>query len=408
MISLDVDVLSTLDELRLRGEPMLVLYSGGVDGSYFLDWAAEEGLQVHALHIDLFDHDVSGVVQRAEALRTPIIVRHLGENFADTFIAPAIRSRCWFNGLYPISSSLSRPLLAQAAVNVAHDLGIRSIVHTSTFMQNSLYRLSNSLLTLDPGLTIGIPFAQSTITREHKLDALTQSGVSFDAGGRYSVDATPWARVIENGALEDSRNPLPDGGVFSWTQNISQVVRGPVDLVISFKAGLPIAINGEALSLFRIVMRLNEQAGQRGIGRFSGLEPLHDGLKNHEIREAPAAAVLTLAHHHLETATLTAAELSFKSGVDEALTSSAVAGDWFGILPRSARNASIELSQPITGDVRVRLDHGTITVLSVSSRFSLGYASYGQQFARQTEGHAARSALAFSSFASRLRNTRDR
>lgn len=406
-MKLSAHVLCELEDiLENRDRRFLVLYSGGLDGSYFLQWAREQQLDVTALHVAFTDGDADRARRNAALLNTPILVEDGTEKFANDFVAAAIHTNAWYQGLFPVGSTLSRPLMAEIAARVAEDLDCDVVVHTSTFMQNTAMRLGLALLSLAPNLGVAAPFTRTTLTRGEKMAALDGLPLDLGANARYSVDANPWARVIENDTLEDPELILPDAGVFLWTRELEDTPATADDLSIEFDEGLPYAVDGVAMPLAEIVGALNERGGAQGVGRHVGLESLNpSGLKNHEIREAPAATLITLAHRTLESAVFTDDELTMKSLIDTKATALAVGGDWFGVLATALRSASTQLDEASTGRVRIRMHRGQATVVAKSSPNGLYYHRFGDQFAEMMRRTSVAEQLSLASLPNRLRVT---
>lgn len=370
--------IDALDDLRAVRE-CVVLYSGGLDSRYFLAWAGTRGISVVALHVWLGapadSEQVNDAELAARALGAEYVAVDHTNDFAMRFIAPAIRANAMYHGVYPVCSSLSRPLMAEVAVELARARGIRCIVHGSTWIQNSAFRLNNSIRALDADITIACPFASAPIDREAKAAELIGRGVSVPRTNRYSIDANLWGRVIEAGPLDDPATPIPED-VYSWTKSSIDAPRETIDVEIRFERGLPVALNGEPLPLATLITMLNTLGGKYGVGRFNGMEDLHPSLghlKNHEVREAPAAQALLTAHRQLEQALLTQDELRWKWAADWEWTRLVVNGHWHSPLQEAIDAASGVLSHQLTGVIRLRYAPGAIIVTSIIVPAALGY-----------------------------------
>lgn len=380
--------ITSLDELRVRAakrphEPVLLLYSGGLDGSYFLSWAARHQVNVLAMHAEISAPDESqAAALRAKQLGAEFTAVNVRQRFFDEFVTAAVHGNAWYHGLYPVGSTLSRPLFAAEAIRVARARGCGIIVHTATFMQNTTARIGRTIAALAPELVVAAPFIRETPERPAKQAALAKHGINIP-DSRFSVDANPWARVIENDTLENPERDIPSAGVFRWTAEPGDRPSSADIITVSMEQGVPIQLDSVDVGLDQIVDRLNSVAGQHGIGRYSGVEGLRaTGLKNHEIREAPAATVLTLVHRALESAVLTDEELTAKRGIDELWTTWAVTGDWFGMAATSLRECSRSMDRATSGTVRVELGGGQVRVLAVQAPAGLYYHRFGVDFDR--------------------------
>lgn len=358
----------------------LLLYSGGIDGTHFLDWALSRGMDIVALTVGLENAGEHARSERfARTLGASYVFQERTEEFLADYVAAGIRANAYYQGLYPICSSFSRPLMAKAAVELACERGIEAVAHTSTPTQNSATRFNLSLMALAPELAIVVPYLGTHITREEKLKRLRERGLEFDTDV-YSVDQNLWGRVIECGTLENPENDLPDSGVFRWSAAVERTPDDPEILEIGFEKGLPTTLGGERKELVEIVVELNRVGGKHGIGRFGGLEETTLGVKNHEVREAPAAQILTTAHRELESAVLTQEEMSLKAFLDDRWTNLVVSGRWFSELTEALRAFSERMNEVVEGVVRFRLHKGNLTTLSKRAPAGLYYAGFEETF----------------------------
>jgi argininosuccinate synthase len=381
----DVQIFDNLGQVRAQHiGPCVVLFSGGIDGSYLLSEAGNLGIQPIALTIGVNNKDANPVAERnAGLLNSPYFFQNRTEELVTAFIAWSIRSNAYYRG-FPISSSFSRPLIARAGVEFAHRQGIACIAHTSIASQNSAARFNLSLMALDPAIQIAAPFLRSQVSREEKMERLATQGLYFRTG-IYSVDENIWARVIECGTLEDPENDLPSGKIFEWTREIDEAPAGGEVVEIAFENGLPISLNGSECSLLELIQELNARGGSHGVGRSSGLEDTLFGVKNHEVREAPAAHILLTAHRDLESAILTRTELNMKAILDQHFADLAVAGLWYSDAMAAAMAYIERLNTLINGSVRLRLHRGNLTILSRRAAAGLYYTAFRKEFTALVE-----------------------
>ncbi|OSC40856.1 argininosuccinate synthase domain-containing protein [Mycobacterium decipiens] len=359
-------VLTSLDELaKLPPQPLLLLYSGGLDGTYFLKWAQNHTIRIVALRVAIGDGTNSFAEANANYFGAEYIEIDASQEYYQEFLPAAIHADALYQNMFPISSSLTRPLIARVACRAARERGIDCVGHTATWKQNSAVRLSASLMAQDSDLVIASPFVRSHIPREAKLRSLQEEGLDF-CDDPYSIDTTPWARVIESGPLEDPRVP-PAEDVFRWTRPVENITADSVEIRLKFDRGLPCGMNGESASLEQIVNVLNDIAGLHGIGRYSGLEDTPFGFKSREVREAPAAAVILAGHKALANATIPPDEYSVRSYLANEWTVLAVHGRWFSHLARCLRECLAALDVPVSGEVSILLQPGIANVRSVDA-----------------------------------------
>lgn len=394
--------ITTMDELvQHPPEHLLLLYSGGVDGTYLLQLLRDRGVTVTALGVQIGAQEESTAASHAARFGAEYRSVDATDEFFADFAPAAIHADAYYQGQFPVGSTLTRPLMALAAVRTARQLGCDAIGHTATYMQNSALRLSGSIAALDPGLDVVAPFLGSDVPRQRKHDSLRAAGISFSTG-IHSIDASPWARVIEAGSLESPENTL-DETVFIWTGGPGTGPVQPTELDLDFREGLPVSLDGTPSDLGALVGALNQLGGAHGIGRFSGLEDTAFGVKNHEIREAPAAAVITTAHRALGNAVLTSREHSVRAGLAREWTDTVVHGGWFGHLGQSLARCLADLDRPLNGTVRLRLHRGTVTVLRLDAPAGLYYTKLGQAFHDHMGDYAYTPWLNLATLANRLR-----
>lgn len=346
---------------------VLTLFSGGLDSSYVLKELSERGLRVTALSVDVGEgchvQDLQEITQFFGAdLRTED-ARAL---FSRQAVAPAICAQARYLGMYPVSSSLSRPILAQIAVRIAQELGCGAIIHTANQSQNSLRRLNGAIQQLGYSGCFGTPYERSVLSREEKIEALRQLGLTrFQARG-ISGDANLWCREFESGSLDNPESFWVPPSLFEWTRP-PEVQLGQREVHIQFHQGVPVAVDGQPMDLVQLIAHLNQSVGAYGIGRYSGLEHLAGGEKVLEVREAPAAAILMDAYRHMETAVLDAELLREKVTMEQLWTREAVEGRWFGPLRQSA-DAFIQVSaKKVSGIVGYRLRQGAMDLCSIKA-----------------------------------------
>jgi argininosuccinate synthase len=359
---------------------LLLLYSGGLDGSYLLHRLSGAGLKVTALNVRIGtgEADAGHAAAHADRLGAGFLEADATAEFFADFLPAAIHADAFYQGQFPVGSTLTRPLMARTAVTEARRLGCDAVGHTATYMQNSALRITASVAALAPDIDVVAPFLGSDIPRERKLAALADTGVALTSG-IHSVDTNPWSRVIECGTLESPENRL-DESVFTLTRDLADTPAEEAEVELVFRAGLPAGIDGAERTLADIVFTLNSLAGTHGIGRFAGLEDTPFGVKNHEVRESPAAAVITAAHRALANAVFDTREHTVRAHLATEWTNTVVGGGWFGHLGQALAHCLAELDEPVTGTVRLRLHRGTVTVVRLDTANGLYYTRLGQSF----------------------------
>ncbi|WP_307783763.1 argininosuccinate synthase-related protein [Streptomyces spinoverrucosus] len=356
--------LSGLDPDR----PVVTLFSGGLDSSYLLLRLRRMGLrEVHAVSVDIGE-DESGPYKRrvAQALGARIHLLDRRAEFADRFVAPAIAAQAVYLGIHPVSSTLSRPLIAQSAVELARSLGAQAVLHTANRSQNTLRRLNGALRLLGYEGAYGSPYDLDPVTRDDKLAALRAAGVDLLAGRIVSGDSNLWCREFESGILDDPELHEVPEEMYAW----SRPTVAPDDselLTLTVERGRPVALDGEPLPLTELIERLNRRVGAYGLGRYSGLEHLDHGEKVLEIREMPAAWLLLSSYRHIESACLDAELIREKRHLEQVWVREALEGRWFGELRLAVQSFVDSCALRTSGSVTWRLRAGGADTRSITA-----------------------------------------
>ncbi|TRO49760.1 argininosuccinate synthase [Candidatus Bathyarchaeota archaeon] len=293
------------------------------------------------------------------------------EEFATDYIFPAIKANALYEGKYPISTTLSRPLIVKKMVEIAEKEGATALAHGCTGKGNDQVRFDISIGALAPDLKIIAPVREWSMTRAEEIEYAKANGISVStAAKKYSIDQSIWGRSIECGVLEDASREPPEEA-FEWTIAPEKAPDAPEYITIGFESGVPITLNNEALAPLTLIEKINKTAGKHGVGRIDHIEDRMVGIKSREIYECPAATVLLEAHKDLEKMVLTRHEVLFKQQIDAQWTFLAYAGLWLDPL-REDLEAFINKSQEsVTGEVTLKLYKGSLQVMGRSSPMSL-------------------------------------
>ncbi|MHA1410432.1 MAG: argininosuccinate synthase [Candidatus Odinarchaeia archaeon] len=353
----------------------LLLYSGGLDTSCMLKWLQDEkGYEVYTFIANLGQNtDWKKVEEKALKLG---VKKHFmvdaQKEFADNYISYSIKANSLYEGAYPLSTAIGRPLIAKLAVEIAKKEGINMIAHGCTGKGNDNVRLGVSIKTLAPEIKVLTPIIEWNISRSESIEYAKKHNIPIPVtvDSPYSIDENLWGRSIECGILEDPYNePLEDG--WALTKNPVDAPNTPEYIEIEFEKGVPTKINGESMELVELVRELNKKAGEHGIGRIDHMEDRVTGIKSRETYECPAAITLITAHKDLEKAVSTYQELAFKEAVDQKWTYLAYAGLWFDPL-REALEAFIDkVNEKVNGTVRMKLYKGLCQVVGRKSEWLL-------------------------------------
>ncbi|CAN5311582.1 argininosuccinate synthase [soil metagenome] len=364
-------------------ERFVLAYSGGLDTSVAIGWMAEQtGAEVVAvaIYVGQGGEDMDVIRDRALACgAVESVVVDARDEFADDYCLPALRANALYMDRYPLVSALSRPLIARHLVAVARDSGATTVSHGCTGKGNDQVRFEVGISTLAPHLNVIAPVRDYAWTREKAIAYAHDHGLPIDVSRKspYSIDQNVWGRAVETGFLEDIWNaPVED--VYQYTADPA-VARDADELVLTFQAGRPVAIDGETVTVLQAIELLNRRAGAQGVGRLDLVEDRMVGIKSREVYEAPGAMTLITAHQELENITIERELARFKRGVDQRWGELAYDGLWFSPLKGSLEAFIEDAQQHVSGDIRMTLHAGKATVTgrrSESSLYDFNLATY--------------------------------
>ncbi|GHO54334.1 argininosuccinate synthase [Ktedonobacter robiniae] len=369
---------------------VVLAYSGGLDTSVAIRWIKEKyDLDVIALTIDVGnERDLSAIAERARKIGAVKALVVDGRNdFVRYFVWPALQAGAIYEGQYPLATALARPLIARLLVEVARQEGAVAVAHGCTGKGNDQVRFDVSINTLAPDLKIIAPVREWSMTRDNEIAYAAEHNIPIQVtnASPYSVDQNLWGRSIECGILEDPWAE-PPAEVYAWTSDPDTLeAKAPTYVELTFKQGIPVALNGEEQEGAEIVETLNRIAGTYGIGRIDHVENRLVGIKSREIYEAPAAVVLHAAHQALETITLSRDQVRFKDIVAGEYARLIYNGQWYSALHQDLASYVQSTQRFVSGTVRMKLSRGHCTVVGRKSEHSLydhGLATYdsGDQF----------------------------
>ncbi|MFH1788298.1 MAG: argininosuccinate synthase [Candidatus Altiarchaeota archaeon] len=363
---------------------VVLAYSGGLDTSIAVTWVQEKyKAEVVTVTLELGQEvkDLKAIEAKAKkvgAVKTYSIDAR--KEFMADYITPAIKANGLYEGKYPLSTALGRPLIAKHLVEIAEKEGAQAVSHGSTGKGNDQVRFDVAINTLNPDLQIIAPARDWGMSREQSIAYAKDHGIEIPVtlNDPYSYDINLWGKSAEAGPLED---PMfePTESSFGWTVKPESAPDKPEYVTVGFKAGVPVSLNGKKKPAMEIVSELNKIAGAHGVGRIDIIEDRVVGIKSRETYECPAALVLLEAHKELERMTLTRDQILFKELVDSKWAQMVYFGLWFEPL-RADLDAFIDSTQAfVEGSVRLKLYKGSVTVVgreSPHSLYDIGLASY--------------------------------
>ena len=366
----------------MENNTVVLAYSGGLDTSIIVPWLKENyGVEVVCVAADVGQgEELDGLVAKAIASGAKsCYVEDLREEFITGFVWPTLRAGATYGRKYLLGTSMARPIIARRQVEVARQVGASALAHGCTGKGNDQVRFELTYAALAPELKIIAPWREWDIrSREDALDyaALHNVPVAASRAKIYSRDRNIWHISHEGGPLEDP-NWEPAEDLFLLTHSPEDAPDRAQYVTISFERGYPVAVDGEALSPVALLERLNEIAGLHGVGRIDLVEDRLVGMKSRGVYETPGGTLLYQAHSELEQLVLDRRTLALKDALAPRYADLVYEGRWW-TLEREALDAMVDKTQErVTGDVRLKLYKGGLTVAGRTSPYSLRSVTLG-------------------------------
>jgi argininosuccinate synthase len=355
--------------------PKVILgYSGGLDTTTAIPWLKDRySFDVITVTIDVGQEDDFDLIGSRSPLLGAVKHYHVDakDEFAEQYISKTIKANGLYQGEYPLSTALARPIIASKLVSIAHRENAAAIAHGCTGKGNDQIRFDLTINALDPELKVVAPVREWGLNREQEVAYLESKGFEAPSShSEFSVDKNLWGRSVEGGTLEDPSLEVPQEAL-EWTLPPEAWPEAPLVLTIGFENGIPITINGKRNKLSELVLELNRIAGSYGVGLFDHVEDRTIGIKSREVYECPAATVLLKAHTHLEKLVLSRVQAAFKPLIEREWAWLVYSGLWIDPLLRNLESFLESTQEFVTGEVRVKLFKGTCRVIGRTSQYAL-------------------------------------
>ncbi len=365
---------------------IVVAYSGGLDTSVMVKWLKDNyDAEIIAVTGNLGQKgEMVGLEEKAlKTGASKLYIEDLTEDFIGKNAWTALKAGALYEGQYPMATAIGRPLLAKLMVDIAHKEGAEYVAHGCTGKGNDQVRFEVGIKTLDPDLKIIAPLREWEFkSREEEIAYAIDNNIpiSITKESPYSIDENLWGMAIECGVLEDTKVAPPEDA-FQMTVNPKNAPNEAETVSLTFKKGVPVAINGEEKTPVEIITYLNEVGGKHGIGRLDMIENRVVGIKSREVYEAPGACILHKAHFEMEKLTLDKDTFRYKENVASQIGNMIYDGVWFSPLFDSLSAFVDKTQEVVCGEIKLELYKGNINVLSRESQYSL----YSEELATYTD-----------------------
>jgi argininosuccinate synthase len=312
--------------------------------------------------------ELAAARDKAAHLGLTLTVLDVQDEFSNIWLKKAIRANVDYNG-YPCSTSLARQLISAVVAQKAVELGCDALMEGSTGKGNDQFRMHNVFSLFAPGMPHLMPVSDFDLTRGEEAALCEHWGLPVTESLIGGDDTTMWCRSIVSGGL-DLDTVVPDD-VWLWYVPPQAAPDEPETMTIRFEEGVPVAVNGQRLTLRELLPLLNEVGGKHAIGKLDVWEDGIMDLKSRELYEAPAATIILRLHHDLEAMCLTKDELVFKKPVDQRWATLVYNGEWFHPL-RADLDAFISQTQGVVnGEYTITLYKGNIDIVKRESNSGL-------------------------------------
>ena len=372
---------------------VVLAYSGGLDTSVILKWLINTyKCEVVTVTADLGQpEDLTGVEEKA--LKTGAVkayVLDLREEMARDFVFPMVRAAGIYENKYLLGTSIARPLITKALIDIAHKEGADAIAHGATGKGNDQVRFEFSAKALDPAIRVIAPWREWDLMSRTALNAFAEAnGIPISKGAkRYSMDANMLHTSFEGSELEDP-GLAPDPVCHERCVPVEQAPNEPEIITVDFEKGNPVALNGKRLSPYELIRKLAEIGGRHGVGRSDIVENRYVGMKCRGVYENPAGTILYALHQDLEGLCMDRNLLSIRDQLAVRYSEAVYDGYWYSP-EREAMQAFMDKAQEnVTGSVTAKLYKGGVWPLSRKSPYSLFNAELATFEASNYDHHDA-------------------
>jgi argininosuccinate synthase len=367
---------------------VVLAYSGGLDTSAIIPWLKEtyDDCEIVAFCADVGqgEEELLGLTEKALASgASECHIVDLKEEFVKDYIYPTIATGAIYEGTYLLGTSMARPIIAKAQVEVARKVGADALCHGCTGKGNDQVRFEGCFAALAPDLKVIAPWREWEMrSREDLLAYLAARDIQTSASATkiYSRDANAWHISHEGGELEDPWNE-PSKGVWTLTVAPEDAPNEAEYVSLSIKHGRVTHVNEQALSPYHVLMKLNDIAGKHGVGRIDITENRLVGMKSRGCYETPGGTVMFAGLRAIEELVLDKTSRTWREQVAAQMAHLVYDGRWFTPLCNSLLAASESLAEAVNGDVVIKLYKGQATAVkkrSPNSLYSESFATFGE------------------------------
>jgi argininosuccinate synthase len=355
---------------------IVLAYSGGLDTSAMLLWLKEKyGCDVVCYCADVGQaEEMDGLPEKAAATgASKLYIEDLREEFVKDYVWLAVKANALYEGVYLMGTSLARPVIAKKQIEIAIKEGADAVAHGATGKGNDQARFELTYYALKPDVKVIAPWRDWDFKGRADLIAYCQQHgipVKATADKPYSMDRNLMHISYEGGILEDPWAAPPED-IFLLTKSPENAPDKAEEITLTFEKGEAVALNGEPLGAVKMLETLNQLGGAHGVGRVDLVENRFVGMKSRGVYETPGVTVLQAAHRALESITLDREVMRLRDSLGVKFTECVYYGFWFAPEFVLLKNLINETQTNVTGDVRLKLYKGNVTITGRRSPYSL-------------------------------------
>jgi argininosuccinate synthase len=370
---------------KVNAKRVALAYSGGLDTSIIIPWLKEHyGCEVVAVCGDIGQggEELDGLKEKAlKTGASEVYVEDMREEFVTDYLWKLVRSGGVYEDKYLLGTSIARPLLAKRQAEVALKTGCDALAHGCTGKGNDQVRFELTYKAIAPNLPVIAPWREwDIISREDAIEYAKTHNVPIAQSTTkiYSRDRNIWHISHEGGELEDPANAAPDH-IWMLSKSPKEAPDKPAEVTIGFESGKPVSLNGKKLAGVPLLEELNRIGGEHAIGRIDLVENRFVGMKSRGCYETPGGTILMAAIRELEALTLDRYTLHYKQKLALDYAEMVYNGLWFTPLREALDSFFESVSEPVTGEITMRLFKGNLEPVSrksPNSLYSLNIASF--------------------------------
>ncbi|WP_194436814.1 argininosuccinate synthase [Vibrio fluminensis] len=368
---------------KVNVNKVVVAYSGGLDTSVIIPWLKENyDCEVVAFVADVGQgfYELEGIEEKAKASgASECYVVDLKEEMVAEYINPTLKTGACYEGKYLLGTSMARPIIAKAQVEIARKVGADALCHGCTGKGNDQVRFEGAFAALAPDLKVIAPWREwDLVSREECLDYLEARNIPCSASITkiYSRDANAWHLSTEGGVLENTWNAT-NADCWAWTVDPEQAPNEAEYVMLKVEKGEVVAVDGETMTPYNALVYLNDKGAKHGVGRIDIVENRLVGMKSRGCYETPGGTIIMEALRGVEQLVLDKTSYEFREELGVKAAQLVYDGRWFTPLCKSVLAAADELAQDVNGEVVIKLYKGQATVTQKRSDNSL----YSEEFA---------------------------